>query len=157
MSDNQNNLALVLSGGGARAAYQVGFLRCLARHFPDLNIPIITGVSAGAINAAFLAGFQGNFREAVEELTRLWIGLTVDQVFCVNSWDLIRNVFRWGMRLISGGIPKESPAKSLLDPTPLWTIMQKKLSSQRNVLTGIQDNLRTGRLKAFAIKPTISA
>jgi NTE family protein len=154
MPDDKNGLALVLSGGGARAAYQVGFLRCLARHFPDLKIPIITGVSAGAINAAFLASCQGNFREAVEELSRLWLGLTVDQVFCVDTWELVRNVFRWGMRLISGGIPKESSAKSLLDPTPLWMLLQRKLSPQGNVIAGIHNNLRNGRLKAFAITGT---
>jgi len=103
MADDGNGLALVLSGGGARAAYQVGFLRCLARNFPDLNIPIITGVSAGAINAAFLANHTGTFAEAVEELSELWLKLSVDQVFCVDTWKLIRNVFRWGVRLVSGG------------------------------------------------------
>src|SRR5712675_1140468 len=50
-----SQLALVMSGGGARAAYQVGMLRWLARRHPDIHVPILTGVSAGAINAAFLA------------------------------------------------------------------------------------------------------
>jgi hypothetical protein len=82
MSGDENGLALVLSGGGARAAYQVGFLRCLAR-----------------------------------------------------------NVFRWGLCLISGGIPKESSAKSLLDPTPLRELLQRALSPQENVITGIRKKL----------------
>ena len=96
MEGDRNSLALVLSGGGARAAYQVGFLRYLVRNFPDLDIPIITGVSAGAINTAFLANYQGTFTEAVEKLSNLWLGLTVDQVFCVDTWKLLKNVFRWG-------------------------------------------------------------
>ncbi|HLF95005.1 MAG TPA: patatin-like phospholipase family protein, partial [Planctomycetota bacterium] len=51
-----SGLALVLTGGGARAAYQVGVLKAIAEAFPEMAIPIITGVSAGAINAAYLAG-----------------------------------------------------------------------------------------------------
>jgi NTE family protein len=88
MSRHNEGLALVLSGGGARAAYQAGFLKCLARNFPDLNIPIITGVSAGAINAAFLANHEGGFAEAVADLSALWLKLSVDQIFCVNTWKL---------------------------------------------------------------------
>jgi len=154
MAGDGNDLALVLSGGGARAAYQVGFLRCLARNFPDLNIPIITGVSAGAINAAFLANHTGTFAESVEELSELWLKLSVDQIFCVDTYRLIRNVFRWGVRLISGGISKESPARSLLDSTPLRELLQKTLLPQENVMTGIRKNLQRGKLKAVAITGT---
>lgn len=154
MTVDSNGLALVLSGGGARAAYQVGFLRCLARNFPDLNTPIITGVSAGAINAAFLANHTGTFAEAVEELSGLWLKLSVDQVFCVETWKLIRNVFRWAGRLISGGIPKESSARSLLDSTPLRELLQRILLPQGNVVAGIRKNLQHGKLKAFAITGT---
>ena len=154
MEGDRNSLALVLSGGGARAAYQVGFLRCLARNFPDLDIPIITGVSAGAINAAFLANYQGTFAEAVEELSNLWLGLTVDQVFCVDTWKLLRNVFRWGVRLSSGGIQKESSARSLLDSTPLRELLQRTLEPEGNVISGIRKNLRNGKIKALAITGT---
>jgi len=154
MEGHRNSLALVLSGGGARAAYQVGFLRCLARNFPDLDIPIITGVSAGAINAAFLANYQGTFAEAVEELSNLWLGLTVDQVFCVDTWKLLRNVFRWGVRLSSGGIQKESSARSLLDSTPLRELLQRTLEPEGNVISGTRKNLRNGTIKALAITGT---
>ena len=154
MSSNDNGLALVLSGGGARAAYQVGFLRCLSRNFPDLNIPIITGVSAGAINAVFLANHEGTFSEAVEALSELWFKLSFDQVFCVDTWKLFRNVFRWGIRLVSGGIPKESSAKSMLDSTPLRELLQRALIPQDNVIAGIRRNLQRGKLKAFAITGT---
>jgi NTE family protein len=154
MADYQKPLAVVLSGGGARAAYQVGFLRCLAKHFPDLEISILTGVSAGAINAAFLANHQGTFFEAVEELSDLWRNLTIDQVFCVNAWGLFKNVFRWGVRLISGGITKASIARSLLDPSPLKDLLNKRLSPQKNVVTGISKKILDGQLKAFAITGT---
>ncbi len=62
-------LAIVLSGGGARAAYQAGVLRGVARHFPDTRIPVVVGVSAGAINAAFLAAHSGTLAESAPELS----------------------------------------------------------------------------------------
>ena len=77
----RDDLAIVLDGGGARAAYQVGLLRGLARRHPDLRLPLITGVSAGAINAAFLAAHPGPLSKTVEDLTRIWSSLSVEQVF----------------------------------------------------------------------------
>ena len=96
-------LALVMLGGGARAAYQVGFLRCLARRMPDVRFPIMTGVSSGAINVAHLASRCGDFGRAVEELTSLWVGLTPDRVMRTGALPLFRNVLLWGLRLMSGG------------------------------------------------------
>ncbi len=69
-SSAPQDLALVLGGGGARAAYQAGVLRCLARHRPGLRFPIVTGVSAGAINATFLASFEGTTSGALSRSTR---------------------------------------------------------------------------------------
>src|SRR5262245_53494442 len=74
-------LAIAMSGGGARAAYQVGVLRAIARQIPDLEVPILTGVSAGAINAAWYAATTGTFRERTDRLAELWLRLTPDQVF----------------------------------------------------------------------------
>ena len=87
-SHGPEGLGLVMGGGGARAAYQVGFLRVVARRFPELRIPYITGVSAGAINAAGLAAHHGTFIQAVQELSHLWANLTVPDVFRVDtrSW-----------------------------------------------------------------------
>ncbi len=154
MTVDDKGLALVLSGGGARAAYQVGFLKCLARNFPDLKLPIITGVSAGAINAAFLANHAGTFGDAVRDLSALWLKLSMDQVICVDTWKLVRNVFRWGFRLTSGGVAKTSSAKSLLDSTPLRELLQKALLPKDNVIAGIGRNIQQGKLKAFAITGT---
>lgn len=154
MQDGEDHLALVLSGGGSRAAYQVGFLRCLAKKFPNLQVPIITGVSAGAINAAFLANYQGTFAAAVEELSNLWLDLTVEQVICVDTWKLLKNVFRWMVRLGSGGIKKGSSARSLLDSTPLRELLEKTLASEKNIISGIGKNLHNGRIKAVAITGT---
>src|SRR5438105_15956406 len=69
------DLAVMLTGGGARAAYQVGLLKGLARHFPNLKFQIITGVSAGAINAIYLAAHEGSLADKVNELAELWCAL----------------------------------------------------------------------------------
>src|SRR6266852_4279148 len=82
-------LAVMLTGGGARAAYQVGLLKGLARHFPDLRFQIITGVSAGAINAIFLASRHGSLAEKVEQLASFWRELECDHVFRPNYAALI--------------------------------------------------------------------
>src|SRR5687768_1939029 len=81
-------LALVLSGGGARGAYQAGVLRGLARRLPELHFSIITGVSAGAINATFMAAHPGSPAEAAGELCDLWRGLQVENIFRVDSAGL---------------------------------------------------------------------
>src|SRR5437763_15807913 len=80
----EGDLAVMLTGGGARAAYQVGLLRGLARHFPRLRFPIITGVSAGAINAIFLASHEGSLSERIEDLANLWRDLECQHVFRPN-------------------------------------------------------------------------
>jgi len=72
MNGDGGALAIVLTGGGARAAYQVGVLRGVARRLPTTKLDIITGVSAGAINAMFLASRQGPLETVVEELSRVW-------------------------------------------------------------------------------------
>ncbi len=80
-SRNDGDLAVMLTGGGARAAYQVGLIKGIARHFPDLHFQIITGVSAGAINAVFLASKRGNLEDKAISLERLWCELTCSSIY----------------------------------------------------------------------------
>ncbi|QBQ55937.1 patatin-like phospholipase family protein [Nitrosococcus wardiae] len=151
MSPKEDDLALVMSGGGARAAYQIGFLNCLARLYPELKIPILTGVSAGAINAAYLANQPGNFGERVEDLTRVWAELNTEQVFRIDLFSIFRNVIRWGFRLLLGGASHAIEARSLLDTTPLEALLEQVFEPSGGYLTGIQRNLGGGELKALAI------
>ena len=144
-------LALVMSGGGARAAYQVGMLRWLARRHPDIQVPILTGVSAGAINAAFLASQVDPFATGVERLTALWSRLTAEHVFRVGSFSLAKNVLRLGLKLISGGAAAAPRAHAAVDTTPLEALLQGILSSGPEGLPGIAENLRRRTLKAVAI------
>jgi NTE family protein len=149
-----DDLALVLGGGGAHAAYQVGFLRCLARHYPDLEIPILTGVSAGAINAVFLANHSGPFRVAVEDLAGMWQRLTIDQVFRTDSLSLLKNLLHWQAGLMSGGFIRTPTGRGLVDTMPLRKLLQQRFCPDGEVLKGIETNLRRGRLKAVAITGT---
>jgi NTE family protein len=145
------DLALVLTGGGARAAYQVGFLRCLSRHLPTARIPIITGVSAGAINAVFLASHRGGITEAVEVLHDLWSHLTPQRIYQVGTMPLLGNAVRWAARLISGGSRHMPEARSFLDPTPLRSLLSRSLVTIDGEVQGIEENLREGRFKALAL------
>jgi NTE family protein len=140
-----------MSGGGARAAYQVGFLRALARHNPDLHFPIITGVSSGAINAAFLGNEGGTFKEKTDELAEIWRHLTLDHVFRVDSMSIAGHVLSWGLRLITGGATNAIKTRSLVDTEPLRQLISKILNPHHGTLTGIQRNIDDGYLKAFAI------
>src|SRR5258706_16418931 len=105
MSREAGSLPLVLAGGGARAAYQVGVLRGFARHFPDVEFDIITGVSAGAINALFLAAHDGPLLEAADRLSEVWGKLHLEDVVQIDPPSLARNLLAWGAKLASGGDP----------------------------------------------------
>lgn len=147
------DLGLVMGGGGARAAYQVGFLRVLAERFPELRIPYITGVSAGAINAALLASHHGTFLQAVQELSHLWENLTIPDVFRVDTRTLAVNMFRWVSQLGSGGMGRRE-VHGLVDTTPLHHYLSEVLHAVDGELTGIRYNLEHGRLQAIAISTT---
>lgn len=150
-SHSRPDLALVLTGGGARAAYQVGFLRFLARELPDLVPGIITGVSAGGINAAYLAARQEPFDAKIENLARLWAGLRLEDVFRVDLRNLTSRTLRWGGRLLGGGRTPLPPAKSLVDTAPLRALLERALEAPGGAVTGIARSLSDGWLRAFAM------
>jgi NTE family protein len=149
INKRSNDLAVMLTGGGARAAYQVGLLRGIARHFPDLQFQVITGVSAGAINAVFLAAAEGTLEERVEQLRQMW-------------WELeTRHIFQFEWRRF---IPFRSALAPLFpkrrwrrpygwfDTTPLRRLLQKVLHTGPNKpIGGIERNITRGALKAVSL------
>lgn len=151
VSNTGGGTALVMSGGGARAAYQVGFLRYLARELPELKLPILTGVSAGAINAAYLAARPEPFATKAADLARHWQSLTVDQVFSVQSLGLLGNVLRAGLKLVSGGAVAAPTPRSLVDTTPLWALVKRLCGSIDGSLPQIAKNIEAGELRAIAL------
>ena len=151
MTNGNADLALMLSGGGARAAYQIGFLRVLAREFPDVVPGILTGVSAGGINAAYLAARQEPFARKVDALAEIWGALRIDNVFRVDLRDLASRSVRWGGRLLSGGKYPMPPARSLVDTEPLHELLNGLLQAEHGEITGISRNLAAGWLRAIAL------
>jgi NTE family protein len=144
-------LALALGGGGARAAYQVGVLRGIAARFPDFRAPLLTGVSAGAINVAHLANDTGSFQRKVDDLTRLWRELDFHDVFRVNGASLVWRVMRVGLRLSVGLPPGIQRAHSMVDTQPLRDFLQRHLVVDAGRLEGIAQNIASGNLDAVAL------
>lgn len=134
---------LVLGGGGARAAYQAGVLQYLGEAFPSDPPSILTGVSAGSINAAHLAGHPSSWREATERLLGCWADLRPERVFEPRSvWAIARALVRRSPR---------DPARSLFDVSPLRAFLQSRLPTDaRGRLTGVRQNM-DGRLHALAL------
>ncbi len=147
-------IGLVLTGGGARAAYQVGLVRHLAKRLPEFHFDVLTGVSAGAINASFLASHTGSAEEATEELMRTWLDLTPDHVFRDDGWSLGKMVLRWLLNLASGGLRYRPQVRGLVDTSPLGSHLANVLgveTADGRVLPGIAKNLARGRLDAVAV------
>ena len=140
--------ALVLSGGGARAAYQAGVLKALAELTPDSNpnpFQIICGTSAGAVNALLLASHTGTFKEAVERLCDLWMGLTVEQIYRSSWRSLFGNLFHITRSLFHHGVGRRRPL-ALLDNTPLRELVEEIIH-----FDNVRSNIAEGRLRAVCV------
>lgn len=151
MTAADSQLAFVLGGGGARAAYQVGVLRSITSRHPDLAPGILTGVSAGGIIATHLAARPGRFVDAVGHLSDLWHDLRIEKVFKVGPLGLGSRVTRWGAKLLGGGAPTPR-VRSLVDTAPLRALLEEALTPDgTGALPGIARNLRECHLDAVAI------
>lgn len=141
-------LALVLSGGGARGAYEVGVLAYVAERLPGLleRVKIITGTSVGAVNGAFLAG-NGLTPAAVEQLAETWRGLVLDELLSLSAGNAFSIVGRAGLRLLSKRT--RSPTVGLLEVGGLQRLVASKTNWR-----GIHRHLREGRFSAFAVAAT---
>jgi NTE family protein len=150
-SPREPQLALALGGGGARAAYQAGVLRGIATRFPEFHTPLLTGVSAGAINVAHLANHTGSFRQKVDDLAKLWQTLKFEDVFTIEAASLIWRVTRIGLRLSVGMPPGIARANSMVDTKPLRMFLFRALGVNSEFLTGIAQNIAAGELSAVAL------
>ncbi|MEK9815902.1 MAG: patatin-like phospholipase family protein [Limnobacter sp.] len=143
---------LVLSGGGARAAYQVGVLHQLAKWFEqenkrefDFPFKILCGTSAGAINAAALACAGRNFYQSTDRMLKVWENFSSDQVFRSDSLGIIRTGARWLSALSIGWMLRKRP-KCLLDNSPLSHLMHQLLHFRR-----LDEALENGTIQALAV------
>lgn len=136
--------ALVLTGGGARGAYQVGVLKAAAELLPKRShnpFSIITGTSAGAVNGVALGASANNFRLAVKKVERIWSNIHVDQVYRAGYRDLCGAVLRLIASLFHQGIGLRRPL-SLLNSEPLAELLSKVIDFgdlERRLATGMLD------------------
>ncbi|SFN80656.1 NTE family protein [Nitrosospira briensis] len=141
-------VGLVLTGGGARAAYQAGVLRAIADMLPKRTrnpFPVICGTSAGALNAASLALSARNFQEGVRKLSTVWENAHVSKAYRSDPIGAYGNAARWLASLLLGSLGKRS-AVSLLDNSPLADLLKHSLP-----LRGIQRSIDAGALHALGI------
>ncbi len=142
-------IALILTGGGARAAYQVGVLRALSELLPKgqpTPFTIICGTSAGSVNATVLAVDAANFRHAVRRLMTVWKNFHVDHVYRADVFGAFRNSARWILAGFSGGRRMHSKPFSLLDNAPLAALLQQYVD-----FPAIQRQIDDGHLSALSI------
>ncbi len=151
MPMHRRETAIILSGGGARAAYQVGALRAIAHivgRDARLPFPIICGTSAGAINAALLAVNADDFRRGVARLTRWWRRVTVADIYHGDLATLARHSARFLASVLTGG---GVPAKvaSLFDNAPLTSLLTREIEFGR-----LDAMIAAGHLHALSINAT---
>ncbi|BAL22980.1 patatin-like phospholipase family protein [Azoarcus sp. KH32C] len=140
--------ALVLTGGGARAAYQVGVLSAIREirgRRPGNPFPILCGTSAGGINAAALAVDAADFGLGVRRLVHIWRDFHVDQVYRSDARALFSTGARWGSALMFGWAVRQTP-RSLLDNAPLRQLLTRVLDFSR-----IQKSIEDGHLHAVSV------
>jgi NTE family protein len=140
--------ALVLPGAGARGAYQVGVLKAVASLLPSgapNPFAIISGSSAGAINAAVLAGRTANFERAVGEMEQVWANFHASQVYRTDAWSLLATSMRWLLGIVFGGLGFPRP-HSLLDNAPLRELLTRNVR-----FGGIARGIAQGQLDAIAV------
>jgi len=139
--------ALVLPGGGARSAYQVGVLKAISeiRAGQPNPFPLMCGVSAGAINAASLASHAHQFDHGVTRLEEFWASMFCERIYRTDGWTVLSSGLRWMISLTLGGRLISNP-KSLLDNQSLRQFLQANLQ-----LEGIQTAIDSGSLRALAI------
>jgi NTE family protein len=146
---------LVLTGGGARAAYQVGVLKAIAQIRRDSGapatnpFPVIAGTSAGAINAAALACRADNFDAAVDTICEVWENFHAEQVYRSDSFGVIRTGARWLTMMSIGWVIarwRRARPRSLLDNSPLQDLLNRLVSTER-----LHQVMKDGHLKALAV------
>jgi len=139
--------ALMLPGGGARGAYQVGVLKAIGelQDGTENPFPIITGTSAGSINAAVLASHAHRFLVGVRQLEHFWRSMRCERIYRTDAWTVLKSGMSFAVTLLSGGLI-DGNIKALLDNTPLRRFLQQTLR-----LDGIQTALEQGALHGVAV------
>jgi NTE family protein len=129
VSEEVSKKALILPGAGARGAYQVGVLKAIASMLPeDAPNPfaVISGTSAGAVNAAVLASRAARFQHAVSEMEQVWANFQARHVYRTDSLTMLKSSLHWLAAVTLGGLGVRNP-RSLLDNTPLRELLAQNI------------------------------
>ena len=151
MIEEPGQLGLVLTGGGARSAYQVGVLRGIAdllRRGSACPFPVITGTSAGAVSAIALASDAAHFRRSIYAIERVWRDFRVHHVFKADAASMLKSGMHWFMAFLTGGWLVQPP-HALFDNSPLWELLRTHLH-----FDGIPRSLYKTHLHAIGISAT---
>lgn len=143
----QEKIGLILSGGGARAAYQIGVLRAIANILPAGTrnpFHVIAGTSAGALNGASLATHAHRLRTGVRTLEYVWKNISSEQIYRLDSTGIMGSASNWIMAMVTNR-PSETPV-SLLNNSPLEQLLSRVIKFDR-----IQRHIDAGLLEAVAI------
>lgn len=146
-----SSVGLVLSGGGARAAYQVGAIRALADIFGQAPCPfrVVAGLSAGSINGSAVAIGADDFPRTAERLSAVWMSLTPDSVYRTDFPKLATLGLRWIRDIGSGAALGRNRANHLLDTAPLRELLIREFDFGR-----LPDHFRSGLLRGVAVSAT---
>jgi NTE family protein len=141
---------LVMTGGGARGAYQAGVMLRIAELYKERGpFQVIAGASAGAINGSMVAASQSQLLDGIKELVDLWSNLEPKSIFRTDPGALSSRAARWLTDLSLGGVFGGGKAQSLLDARPLYGLLREKVPFDR-----IKANVQNGALKALAVVAT---
>lgn len=146
---NHRNRAVVLTGGGARGAYQAGVLKYIGENIPGAHFETLVGSSSGAINVAGLASFGGNLEKAGAEIPLLWSKLQMDDVFRTDFLSIAKIGLRWAHDLLLGGFVGKPMAHSLVDTAPLRKLLENLYRPDL-----VKEAIDSGQLKNVAVSAT---
>jgi NTE family protein len=139
---------LILSGGGARAAYQVGVLKAVAEILPREvynPFPVICGTSAGSINALAIAGRPGHFRLRIRKLEKIWSNMGPEKIYRTDYWGVVKNSINMLLSFLHSGYAIGEP-KALLDNDPLRELLSNYVRFRH-----IDEAIASGELQAVSV------
>jgi len=146
----RQKIGLILTGGGARAAYQVGVLKAIAEFMPyraRMPFDVVCGTSAGALNAVTLAMNARHFRKGVRYLLNIWNNAHVSDIYRSDVLGVLGNSGRWvsGLLLSVFGTNRLNRV-SLLDNRPMGAFLEQTLPCEL-----IQQNIDAGLVHAVSV------
>lgn len=137
--------AIFFTGGGARGAYQAGVIKAIAEinATHEMPVEILSGVSSGSINAAFIAS-HSDFQQGVKKLLQVWSQMNCGQVFEVGSFSLISSVCRTSVEIVMRNTPQEG--HYLLNTHPLRHLIESNINFK-----AVNENIANGLLETLIV------